>query len=138
MAAGIEDIETLAAILKRETKNDKNIGPYTSIYTRNTPKRAAELLDGGSVYSVFRSIIQCRRKILDIRQAKDSDGAQYCKILLEPKLIRVIPVAQKPFQGWRYLEPARAPRDSGVYKGIDNDNAPPAEMAEELRSMGLL
>jgi hypothetical protein len=137
MAAGIEDMETFQAVVKRETRTLKNFGKVVSIYTRNTPKRTADLLDGGSVYSVFRSIIQCRRKILDIRQTKIK-GEDYCEIILDPTFYRVMPMPYKPFQGWRYLDPARAPADLGIYQGIGSDTAPPKEMAEELRKIGLL
>lgn len=137
MAAGIEDMETFHAIVKREIRTEKGLGKVVSIYTRNFPKRAVELMEGGSVYSVFRSIIQCRRKILDVRETKIK-GETYCEIVLDPTFYRVVPAPYKPFQGWRYLEPARAPKDLGVYKGIGSDDAPPKKMAEELREMGLL
>jgi hypothetical protein len=136
MAAGIEDMETLHAYVQREIRTEKGFGKVVSIHTRNTPRRTADLLEGGSLYSVFRSIIQCRRKILDIR-AKKIKGEDYCEILLDPAFIRVMPMPYKPFQGWRYLEPARAPADLGVYKGVGKD-APPEEIAEDLRAAGLL
>jgi hypothetical protein len=136
MAAGIEDMETLNACVQREARTVKGFGKVAAIHTRNTPKRANELIDGGSLYSVFRSIIQCRRKILDVRQTKIK-GEDYCEILLEPTFYRVMPVPYKPFQGWRYLDPARAPADLGVYKAADG-KAPPEDMAEDLRKMGLL
>jgi hypothetical protein len=34
--------------------------------TRMTPKRAAEILDGGSLYWVIRGQIMCREHVLDI------------------------------------------------------------------------
>ncbi len=137
MAAGVEDLAEMQAIVKREIRREKGIGEYVAIHTRNSPKRIDELLDGGSVYSVIRSIIQIRRKILDIRKVEDSDGTSYCKIFLEPQLIRVLPVAQKPFQGWRYLDPAKAPRDLGILRDNADDDMP-AEMANELKALGLL
>lgn len=136
MAAGVEDLAELQGYIDRQIRSDRKLGKVVSIYTRNTPKRAGELLEGGSVYSVIRSVIQCRRKILDIRPAKDSDGKPMCQIVLEPRLIRVMPTAQKPFQGWRYFEAARAPQDLGLFHA--NEQEPPAEIAEELKALGLL
>ncbi len=137
MAAGVEDLAQMQAIVKGETRADRKLGPVVSIYTRNWPKRAAELLDGGSVYSVIRSVIQVRRRVLDIREWKDSDGSAYCRIVLDPQLIRVMPTPQKPFQGWRYLDPLKAPRDLGVMRDMEQDNLPD-DMAQELKELGLL
>lgn len=137
MAAGVEDLAQMQAIVKGETRADRKLGPVVSIYTRNWPKRAADLLDGGSVYSVIRSVIQVRRRVLDIREWKDSDGSAYCRIVLDPQLIRVMPTPQKPFQGWRYLDPLKAPRDLGVMRDMEQDNLPD-DMAQELKELGLL
>ena len=39
--------------------------------TRMAPKRAAEIVDGGSLYWVIRGQIMCRERILDIRPFVD-------------------------------------------------------------------
>lgn len=136
MAAGITELNDLYAYIQKEKRKEKGLGLVTSIYTRNTPKRMADLLEGGSVYNIMRSMILCRRRILDIRDKKRADG--WCEIVLDAELIRVMPAAHKPFQGWRYLEPARAPKDLGAYVPGANDDAPPAEMAHALQEAGLL
>lgn len=136
MAAGLTELSELHAHIRKEKRKEKGIGEYTAIHTRNTPKRMADLLEGGSVFNIMRSMIQCRRRILDIQDVKGQDGSKWCRILLDTELVRVMPVAHKPFQGWRYLEPQKAPRDLGIYRGGDDDV--PADMAEDLRAMGLL
>jgi len=47
-------------------------------------------------------------------------------------------VQKRAIQGWRYLEETAAPKDRGVYTGADIEGEPPAEMAEELKRLGLL
>lgn len=138
MAAGCESLADLQHWIDLEVRKYKGIGEASSIHTRNFPKRAGELLDGGSVFNIMRSVIQCRRRVLDIRELKGDDGRPVCQILLEPQLMRVEPLAHKPFQGWRYLEPAKAPKDIGLLRRGANDDEMPAEMAEELRKLGLL
>lgn len=136
MAAGLTELSELHGYIQKEKRKEKGLGEVSSIYTRNTPKRMADLLEGGSVFNIMRSMIQCRRKILDIRSTKGRDGTQYCEIVLEAQLYRVMPVRFKPFQGWRYLEPEKAPKDLGIYQGGDDDI--PEEMADDLRAAGLL
>ncbi len=75
------------------------------------PKRAEELLDGGSLYWVISGRIACREKLRDIRPFTDKDGIARCRLVLEPKLVLVEPRPFRAFQGWRYLDPKDAPRD---------------------------
>lgn len=137
-AAGIKDLQELQAIQQHfRTRMQKGMGEVVVITTRNTPKRADELLDGGSVYFIVKNIIQVRQTILDIQTIQDADGAKCCQILLSPKIMRVMPVAQRAVQGWRYLDSAKAPQDLG-YLHTTNDGAPPADMADDLKALGLL
>lgn len=137
-AAGIKDLQELQEVQKHfSTRTREGLGEVVVITTRNTPKRADELLDGGSVYYIVKNIIQVRQKILDIETVTDADGEKCCQILISPKIMRVMPVAQRAVQGWRYLDPAKAPKDLG-YLHPANEEAPPEDMAEELKSLGLL
>ena len=61
-----------------------------------------------------------------------------CAILLEPEIITCVNAVHRPFQGWRYFDEAKAPKDKGVYvigEGLDD---PPEELGDDLRAAGLL
>ena len=68
------------------------------------PKRAEELLDGGSIYWVIRGEMLCRERILDVRPFVDKDGIGRCRLVLDPKCVPVRPRPYRAFQGWRYLD----------------------------------
>jgi hypothetical protein len=104
--------------------------------TRMTPKRASEILEGGSIYWVFRKAIRVRQRILDLRAEEDPDGKAYCAIVLDPELIEVENWPHRAFQGWRYLTEAKAPPDRGPVGSIDP--AMPEEMAQDLKDLGFL
>jgi hypothetical protein len=106
------------------------------VRTRNTPRRAAELLDGGSIYWVIKGAIRARQRILSIEKRTDARGRRYCEVGLDPKLVETVARPCRPFQGWRYLEPPAAPADRERLSG-DLGGMPPG-MVEELRSLGLL
>jgi hypothetical protein len=104
--------------------------------TRMVPTRAEELLDGGSLYWVIRGDIACRQPLLDIRPFTDKEGIRRCRLVLDPKVVPVVPRPRGPFQGWRYLMAKDAPADLGRSgKGLAKL---PEEMRRELRELGLL
>lgn len=137
-AAGLKDLQELLDVQTHfRTRREKDLGAVVVVTTRHMPKRADELLNNGSLYWIVKNAIQARQEIKDIRSVTDADGQKTCQILLDPQIVRVLPMAQKAVQGWRYLEGAKAPRDLGVLSG-SNDDLPPEEMANELRTLGLL
>lgn len=99
--------------------------------TRMTPKRAAEMTDGGSVYRVFKGVILCRQRILDIRTVGEGVTAR-CEVVLDEAVVRVAPTPRRAFQGWRYLEATDAPPDLAE---AGAEEIPP-ELARELRLIG--
>ena len=103
--------------------------------TRNWPRRADELLDGGCLYWVIKGQICARQPIADLIEVKREDGSPACGIVLAPELIPVWPRRVRIFQGWRYLEVADAPEDM---PHSDDETPMPAELASELRELGLL
>ncbi|MCI3131423.1 DUF1489 family protein [Phenylobacterium aquaticum] len=106
-------------------------GPWL-LHTRMTPKRADELLDGGSIYRIFKGMILCRQRILAIRTIGEGVTAQ-CELELDPEIIKVAPTPRRAFQGWRYLDPKDAPPDLG---GAEGGEEIPTELARQLREAG--
>ena len=104
--------------------------------TRNTPRRRQEVLGGGSIFWVIKGVICARQLITELRAMRRADGRTACGIVLAPELISVVPLRVQIFQGWRYLEAKDAPVDIPV--SADTGEAMPAELAAELRELGLL
>jgi hypothetical protein len=129
LAVGVEDIDALRRIRKaRATERGGNW-----VYTRNRPRRAAEVLDGGSIYWVIRGQIRVRQQVTGFRSARDPNGRRYCLIDVDDKLVPTFARAWRPFQGWRYLPPEDAPPDRP-----ETAAALPDRMLAELRSLGLI
>lgn len=103
--------------------------------TRMWPKREAELLDGGSLYWVIKGQILARQRILGLETRQGSDGIARCALVLGLEVIRTQSAARRPFQGWRYLDPAESPRD--LPKGRALDDALPPALARALAEIGL-
>jgi hypothetical protein len=106
------------------------------ILTRSAPRRREEVLDGGSIYWVIKGAVRARQRIIDIDTAVNHQGLPRCALILDAELVPVRARPQRAFQGWRYLEPGDAPDDA--IGGLDQSDDMPAEMAEELRALGLL
>jgi hypothetical protein len=104
--------------------------------TRMWPKRAAEILDGGSLYWVFKGMILCRQRILRLDEVTGQDGIRRCAIVLEPEVIRTQAAPRRPFQGWRYLAVGDAPPD--LRAGRESDDAVPADLNRALAEIGVL
>jgi hypothetical protein len=99
--------------------------------TRMTPKRGAEMVDGGSIYRVFKGVILCRQRILAVNTVGEGVTAR-CEIVLDEQIVRVAPTPRRAFQGWRYLEPKDAPPDLDAAAFGDI----PDELARQLREVG--
>lgn len=99
--------------------------------TRMTPKRAPEMVDGGSVYRVFKGVILCRQRILAVDTVGEGVTAR-CQITLDETVVRVAPTPRRAFQGWRYLEPKDAPPDldEAAFGEV------PEALARQLREVG--
>jgi len=102
--------------------------------TRNFPRRADELLDGGSIYWVINRIVTARQTLRDIVEGAREDGSKGCDLLLDPVLVPVRGRFMKPFQGWRYLRAEDAPTDDG---GTAQPTLPD-NVRDDLLRLGLL
>jgi hypothetical protein len=127
LCVGCDTVEELAEWRRLEHR----AGQPWIMRTRQTPKRAVELIAGGSLFRVFKGFVLCRQRIL----AVDTVGAGVatrCEVTLDPELILTVPTPRRAFQGWRYLDPHEAPVD---LRGFGEDAAPP-ELVKRLREIG--
>ncbi len=138
LSVGTDSVEDLEDWIKQKLKAQKKAGkkPERIHTTRMVPKRADELLDGGSIYWVIKGQIMCRSKLLAIRPFRDKDGIGRCRLVLDPKCVLVEPRPFRAFQGWRYLSPMDAPRD--LDRAAPGAAKMPEPMRRELRELGLL
>ncbi|MEY4870807.1 MAG: hypothetical protein RLZZ563_137 [Pseudomonadota bacterium] len=103
--------------------------------TRMWPKREAEVLAGGSLYWVIKGTILARQRIVALEKVEGADGILRCALVLDAEVIRTEGAARRPFQGWRYLDPAESPRD--LPKGRAREEALPPSLAQALAEIGL-
>lgn len=103
--------------------------------TRMWPKRAEELLDGGSLYWVFKGFALARQRILALEEATGADGLPRCAIILDRDVVRTEALPRRPFQGWRYLTPEDAPAD--LRQGREREDPLPRELLAALSEIGL-
>ena len=126
LCVGADTIEDLV-----EWQRTREAGDRWIMRTRQTPKRAVELLEGGSLYRVFKGVILCRQRILAVETVGEGVTAR-CEVTVEPDIVRVAPTPRRAFQGWRYLQAQEAPPDLSLEAFGD---APP-ELARQLREIG--
>jgi hypothetical protein len=134
LAVGIRDIAHLREVQAERARTR----PPLRHLTRNFPRRAAEIIDGGSLYWVIGGAMVVRQRILEIAADHWDDGTVCAGLVLDADLVAVAGRPTKPFQGWRYLAAAAAPPDltaAGQPRGVESL---PAALAQELRTLGLL
>jgi len=103
--------------------------------TRMWPRRAEELLDGGSIFWVIKGVVQSCQRIVRLDEVIGEDGIRRCGIVLDPQLYHTHPQPRRPFQGWRYLKDEDAPQIGAAYEeGVET--LPPALQAE-LAALGV-
>ena len=138
LCVGIDDVGELAAWQKKRLADQRTAGvkrPYLRHVTRNTPRLADRILDGGSLYWVIKGIVQARQSILELRPVRGADGVDRCGIVLDPELHRTEYRPCRAFQGWRYYDPKDAPADIRQ-SSVDGDM--PEGMRRALRELALI
>jgi hypothetical protein len=138
LCVGCDSVRDLQDWIKQKLKEKRRRGEKAEHIhrTRMVPKRAEELTDGGSLFWVIRGEILCRQRIRDVRPFRDKDGVGRCGLVLEPKVVLVIPRPFRAFQGWRYLAVKDAPRD--LAKAAPGAAAMPEKLRRELSQLGLM
>jgi len=106
-------------------------------WTRNFPRRAAKILDGGSLYWIIKGQIRARQAITSLERLEAEGTGKRCAIMLDADLVETVLQPRRPMQGWRYFEPEDAPADLSPGAAAAA-SAMPIEMADELRELGLL
>ncbi len=139
LSVGSESVESLARWQLKRLEARRAAGEAAELVhrTRMYPRRADELLAGGSIYWVIRGAILARQAIRALRRIETADGIKRCEIVLDPALVAVYPTPRRAFQGWRYLEPEDAPPDlasevAGALATL------PAGMRADLLELGLI
>jgi hypothetical protein len=99
------------------------------------PKREAELLNGGSLYWVFKGFILARQRVLRLDEVIGEDGIRRCGIVMGQEVVRTESVPRRAFQGWRYLTPEDAPADLNLARR-DEDELP-HELSAALADIGI-
>jgi len=131
----VEDLEEWIAMRRDRQRRDGE--PIENFHTtRMIPTRAAELVDGGSLYWVIKGSVQCRQRLLEVRPFVDGEGISRCHLMLDPAVVRTDWQPRRAFQGWRYLKQSEAPEDLG--KGRKGVAEMPLKLRQELTELGLL
>jgi len=132
LAVGAKSIDEVRAWQEARAR----IAPPLRHRTRNFPRRAVEILDGGSIYWVINRVVSVRQRVLDIVEAQERDGTACTDLVLDPALVPVRGRLMKPFQGWRYLTAADAPPDEAGQAGGTGEL--PDALRRELAALALL
>ncbi|MDE2581226.1 MAG: DUF1489 domain-containing protein [Rhodospirillales bacterium] len=134
LAVGVRDLDHLRSLqAERAAKT-----PPLRHRTRNFPRRAAEITDGGSIYWVISGFLAARQPILDIIDDHWEDGSACAALILDRQLVPLAGRPMKPFQGWRYLSPAEAPPDLAVAMPTPSEASLPPALRQELQALCLL
>jgi len=137
LCVGVTDPDVLVLRQAERARQTGAHGGRAFLRTKQCPRRAAEIVAGGSVYWVMSGVLRCRQAVFDIVADQRDDGAACTAVLLDGPPVLVAPRSVRPFQGWRYLTPQDAPRDlagdeAGAGEGL------PVALRRELLSLCLL
>ena len=130
MAVGVESIDDLREIQAERLRRAREAGAEGRLQhlTRNAPRRAEEVLDGGSIYWIIKGYIRARQRITGFGEGVGRSGRPRCAIILDPAVVRTELVPHKNVAAPDDLSDAAAAAETSL----------PEEMAAELRALGLL
>lgn len=137
LAVGVSDPAMLADRQKLRARETGAHGGRPFLRTRSFPRRADEILDGGSIYWVTAGVLLCRQPVVEIITDRRDDGTPCTAMILDNPIVAVVPRMVRAFQGWRYLTPADAPEDLDRLAEAGGDVLPPA-LRRELAALCLL
>lgn len=139
LCVGPSTIEELEARIARNRVEAIAAGrdPTPFHTTRMIPRRAAQIAGQGSIFWVMKGTLACRQAIVAIEPFTGADGIGRCRLVLKPDVIPVASRPCRPFQGWRYLAVADAPRDLDQRTLGDLAKMPEA-LRRDLVALGLI
>jgi hypothetical protein len=134
LCVGVESVRELADWQRLHLAECRAAGLKAELVhvTRQTPKRAAEIVKDGSIFWVIKGAVVVRQRVIALRPTIRDDHPA-CAIVCNPQLVRTVPFPRAPFQGWRYLRPQDAPPDIAAVGGDL-----PVDLKIELAKLGLL
>ena len=132
LSVGTESVESLERWQRR--RDVRTADGLPRHVTRMWPKRAAEVVAGGSIFWVIQGVVLARQRVLRLDEVVRADGIRRCGLVLDPAIARVESLPRRPFQGWRYLPAEDAPRD--LPEGAGGEVLPPA-LAAALAEIGI-
>ncbi len=112
-------------------------------WTRSYPRRAEEVVDGGSLYWVIRGrICVCAIAFWRLDEVEDDDGKQFCAIVYDPTVIVTEIRPRRAFQelalsGGGGSRPGSAHQRAALAHAIAEEELP-SDLRAELRVLGLL
>ncbi len=141
MAVGIDSVDHLATVQSQRLERASAPGGTGDLrhFTRHAPRRADQVISGGSMFWIIKGYVRVRQNILGIERVEGHDGHEgrkRCALILDPELVKTELSPHKPLQGWRYFDPAGAPPDMTLSAPVESSIPP--DMAAELRELGLL
>src|SRR4051794_2413153 len=93
LCVGADSIADLEEWVDERVRERKALGePARSRHvTRMVPSRAAEIVDGGSLYWIIKGQLAARQRMLEIEPFVDADGIGRCRLWLAPEVVKVAP-----------------------------------------------
>ncbi|MBM3489607.1 MAG: DUF1489 family protein [Alphaproteobacteria bacterium] len=137
ICVGVDEVAELVAWQKQRLVDLKRQGLPAELrhLTHQLPKRAAEIVAGGSLYWIIKGFVRVRQRIRRIDLLEPPERGKHCALVLDRRLVPTELQPRRPHQGWRYLDAKDAPAD--LDQGRRRTGLPPALLAE-LRQLGLL